>query len=67
MTPEAEKLLQQALSEVSEKHLQLEKEELIEQGRKKGKEKIAKNLKGIHTPQEISKITGLTVATILKL
>lgn len=83
MTPEAEKMIEQALSEVSKKHLQLEKEELIEKGRKDGikegrkdgikegrneeKKEIAKKLKGKLTPTEISKITGLTVSTILKL
>ena len=75
MTPEAEKMIEQALSEVSKKHLQLEKEELIEkgikegrkEGRKEEKKEIAKKLKGKLTPTEISKITGLTVSTILKL
>jgi hypothetical protein len=75
MTPEAEKMIEQALSEVSKKHLQIEKEELLQQGREEGKKEgkkeekreTAKRLEGIYTPEEISKITGLTITTILKL
>ena len=68
---------------MSLKEYLIEKEELLEKGRKQGikegkkegikegkKEsqiEIAKKLKEYHTPEEISKITGLTLATILKL
>ncbi len=91
MTPEQKEMMINALNEVSRKYLQIEKEELLEKGRKQGikegkiegkiegksegkiegkKEsqiEIAKKLKEYHTPEEISKITGLTLATILKL
>lgn len=75
MTPEEESLLKQALEEVGRKHAYLElekaKREAIEEGRKEGrkevKKEIAKKLKGHHTPEGISKITGLTVSTIKKL
>ena len=79
MTPKQKEMMIKALNEVNRKHLQIEKEELLEKGRKQGikegkkegkKEsqiEIAKKLKEYHTPEEISKITGLTLATILKL
>ncbi|WP_298523571.1 hypothetical protein [uncultured Methanobrevibacter sp.] len=43
--------------------LEMYKEELIE----KNKIEIAKNLKGLHTPEEIAKITGLSLSTVLLL
>ena len=79
MTPKEEKIMKEALNQVGKKHLQLEKEALLRQGKKEGrkegrkegiaeaKKDIAKKLKNIHTTEEIAKLTGLTVTTILKL
>ena len=83
MTPEEEKILSQAMSEAAEKSIQLQKEKIfkegkkegiekgkkegIKEGKKEGKKEIAKKLKDILTPEEIQKITGLTITTILKL
>ncbi len=79
MTPEEEKILSQAMSEAAEKSIQLQKEKIFKEGKKEGIEKgkkegikegkkeIAKKLKDILTPEEIHKITGLTITTILKL
>jgi len=43
------------------------KKEGKKEGIKEGKKEIAKKLKDILTPEEIQKITGLTITTILKL
>lgn len=83
MTPEAMELLTKSFEISEKKRAQLELEEVrreslkegkIEgkkEGKKEGKietkKEIAKNLKAFHTPEEISKITGLSVAAILKL
>ena len=75
MTPEEEKILSQAITEAAEKSIQLQKEKIykkgIEKGKKEGikeeKKEIAKKLKDILTPEEIHKITGLTMTTIMKL
>ncbi len=45
--------------------LQRHKEEMWEEFEKKIE--IAKKLKGLHTPEEISKITGLSLKTVLLL
>ena len=79
MTPEAEQIINQAVNQVNRKYEILAREE----GRKEGKAEgikegkiegkaegimqVAKNLKEIHTPQEISKLTGLSVEEIEKL
>ena len=71
MTPAEEKILSQAISEAAEKSIQLQKEKIfkegIEEGIEEGKKEIAKKLKDILTPEEIHKITGLTITTILNL
>ncbi len=71
MTPEEEKILSQAITEAAEKSIQLQKEKIYREGKKEGKKEnnkeIAKKLKNILTPEEIHKITGLTITTILKL
>ena len=79
MTPEEEKILSQAISEAAEKSIQLQEEEIFKEGKKEGKKEgikegieeekkeIAKKLKDILTPEEIHKITGLTMTTIMKL
>ena len=79
MTNESEKIIKQAVEEVNKKYEQIALEEAKEEGRKEGikigmekgmekeKRETAKNLKGLHTPEEISKITGLSLKTILLL
>lgn len=83
MTDETERIIKQAVDEVNKKYEQealyqaekkgLEKgmekglEKGLEKGRKKREEEIAKNLKGIISPEEISKVTGLSLSTILLL
>ena len=75
MTTDSEKIIKQAVEEVNKKYEQIALDEAKEEGIKEGKEKgikegkeeVAKNLKGIHTPEEISKITGLSLKTILLL
>ena len=83
MTPESEKILSQAITEAAEKSIQLQKEKIFKKGLKEGlkegkkeglkegkketNKEIAKKLKDILTPEEIHKITGLTITTILKL
>ena len=63
MTPQAEKIILQAIHEVNKKTLYEAKTE----GKKEGIQKIAQNLKGNLTPEEISKYTGLTIKEIEKL
>ena len=79
MTPEAEQIINQAVNQVNRKYEILAREEGIKEGKAEGiKEgkiegkaegimQVAKNLKEIHTPQEISKLTGLSVEEIEKL
>lgn len=75
MTPEAEQIINQAVNQVNRKYEILAREEGIKEGKiegiKEGKAEgimeVAKNLKEIHTPQEISKLTGLSVEEIEKL
>lgn len=81
MTPEAMEMLEKSFENLNEKYIQLEIEKVeresakkikeaekkAEKAKKEGKKEVAKKLKAFHTPEEISKITGLTVATILKL
>ena len=75
MTNESEKIIKQAVEEVNKKYEQIALEEAkeegikigMEKGMEKGKRETAKNLKGLHTPEEISKITGLSLKTILLL
>ena len=79
MTPESEKIISQAITEAIEKNIQLQEEKIFKEGKKEGKEEgikegkkqtnieIAKKLKELHTPEEIQKITGLTLTTITNL
>lgn len=67
MTPEAEQIIKQAVREVNRKYEILEREEVMKEGKKEGIMQVAKNLKEIHTPQEISELTGLSVEEIEKL
>ena len=71
MTPQAEKIILQAIHEVNKKTLYEAKTEGKKEGMQKGIQegiqKIAQNLKGNLTPEEISKYTGLTIKEIEKL
>ena len=75
MTPEAEQIINQAVTQVNRKYEILAREdgrkegikEGIKEGKTEGIMQVAKNLKEIHTPQEISKLTGLSVEEIEKL
>ena len=75
MNNETEKIIKKAVDDVNKKY---EQEALYEaeqkglkDGLKKGKEdaqkEIAKKLKGLHTPEQIAKITGLSLNTIMLL
>lgn len=67
MTPQAEKIILQAIDEVNKKTLYNAKTEGMKEGIEKGMKKVAKNLKENLTPEEISKYTGLTIKEIEKL
>ena len=83
MTPESEKIISQAITEAIEKNIQLQEEKIFKDGKEKGKKEgieegkkegkkqnnieIAKKLKEYLTPEEIQKITGLTITTIINL
>ena len=58
---------QRALEKAKEEGLKEGKEEGLKEGKEEGLKEIAKKLKEIHTPEEISKITGLTLQTVLLL
>ena len=58
---------QRALEKAKEEGIKEGKEEGIKEGKEEGLKEIAKKLKEIHTPEEISKITGLTLQTVLLL
>nr|WP_295001864.1 hypothetical protein [uncultured Methanobrevibacter sp.] len=79
MTSETEEIMMRAAREVRRKSEQQAiedaekrgwdegREEGREEGRDEGKKEVAKNLKGLFSPEEISKITGLNLSTILLL
>jgi flagellar biosynthesis/type III secretory pathway protein FliH len=71
MNEELGEIMIQAAKEVNKKYeqraLEKAKEEGLKEGKEEGLKEIAKKLKEIHTPEEISKITGLTLQTILLL
>lgn len=71
MNEEIGEIMIQAAKEVNKKYEQIALEKAKEEGLKEGKEEglkeIAKKLKEMHTPEEISKITGLTLQTVLLL
>ena len=58
---------QRALEKAKEEGLKEGKEEGLKEGKEEEKKEIARKLKEMHTPEEISKITGLTLQTILLL
>ena len=71
MTPKKEKMMYKAIDQAIEKSIQLEREHQYNTGKKdgikEGKIEIAKKLKGKMAPEEIAKITGLTLTAVLKL
>ena len=79
MTPKKEKMMYKAIDQAIEKSIQLEREYQYNTGKKDGikegkikgikeeKIEIAKKLKGKMAPEEIAKITGLTLTVVLKL
>ena len=83
MNQELKNLMIKAAKEVNKKYEQIALEEAEQKGKKEGMKKgkeegikkgkeegikeIAKKLKEIHTPEEIAKITGLSLQTIMLL
>lgn len=58
---------QEALYEAEQKGLKKGKEDGFKKGKEDAKKEIAKKLKGLHTPEQIAKITGLSLNTIMLL
>lgn len=75
MTPQAEKIISQAISEVHRKSVHEARLDGIEegkkqgrkQGREQGRQEVAKNLKGIMDDEEISRISGLSLEKVKQL
>ena len=72
MNPEVEKLISQVIGEVQRKSLFEAKLDAIEEGRKegvgrKGKEEVAKNLRGVIADEEISRVSGLSLERVKQL
>ena len=71
MNRNAEKIIKDASEYVYKKYQQQAIDDAKEEGKKEGKEKgieeVARKLKKIHSPEEISKLTGLSISTILLL
>ena len=71
MNNETEKIIKKAVDDVNKKYEQEALYEAEQKGLKKGKEdaqkEIAKKLKGLHTPEQIAKITELNLNTIMLL
>ena len=63
MNEELGEIMIQAAKEVNKKYEQ----RALEKAKEEGLKEIAKKLKEMHTPEEISKITGLTLQTVLLL
>lgn len=63
MTSENQKIVKDAFDYMTKKY----EAEAFEEGKKEGIEEVAKKLKELHNPEEISKITGLSISTILLL
>ena len=64
MTSETEEIIMRAAREVRRKSEQQAIEDAEKRGWDEGKKEVAKNLKGLLSPEEISKITGLSLSTI---
>lgn len=71
MSPQTQKAISDAISEVGRKYEYLEKQDLINKGKKdgikEGKEEVAKNLKDLLSDEEISQHTGLDLQTVKNL
>jgi len=75
MTPEQEKRMYEAIEQAVKKSIQLEREREFNTWKKEGYKEgikevqieIAEKLKGEMAPEEIAKITGLTLSAVLKL
>ncbi|MEE1149656.1 MAG: hypothetical protein UH242_01720 [Methanobrevibacter sp.] len=67
MNPEVEKLISQVIGEVQRKSLFEAKLDAIEEGRKEGKEEVAKNLRGVIADEEISRVSGLSLERVKQL
>lgn len=63
MTDETERIIKQAVEEVSRKYEQ----EAIYDAEERVREEIAKNMKGKYHPEEIAKITGLSLKRVCEL
>ncbi|WP_462316063.1 hypothetical protein [Methanobrevibacter sp.] len=64
VTHETAKLIKESFDYVNKKYEAEAFEDGIKKGRKEEKKEIAKKLKGLHTTEEISKITGLSITTV---
>lgn len=67
MNPEVEKLISQVIGELQRKSLFEAKLDAIEEGRKEGKEEVAKNLRGVIADEEISRVSGLSLERVKQL
>ena len=71
MTPQAESMVNKAVTEINDKILYQTREEGIQEGIKKGREEgifeVASNLKGFISDEEIAKRTGLSLSEVRKL
>lgn len=67
MTPQSERLIEQALNEVNQKVISETKIQSRNEGIEKGKTEVAKNLIGKMNLEEISQCTGLTIKQIEQL
>ena len=75
MTPQAEKIISQAISEVHRKSVHEAridgrnegKKEGRKEGREEGREEVAKNLKDLMDDEEISRISGLSLERVKQL
>ena len=63
MNSEAEKIIKDAAEYVYKKYQQ----RAIDDAKEEGKKEVTKNLKTRYSPEEISKLTGLSISTILQL
>ena len=64
-------IIEKAIDHAIKKNIERERNQIFQDRKAKGKieekERIAKTLKEYHTPEEISKITGLSLETVKKL
>ena len=64
-------IIEKAIDHAIKKNIERERNQIFQDGKAKGKieekERIVKTLKEYHTPEEISKITGLSLETVKKL